>query len=292
MSSGRKVFRLFKWVKEYERARLSLMVPDSYLGCVRTKARAFVTRILAILMHGFAGGYYFVDNIIWAAQIGLINRAAKAEDLKKLFKQKVPYEEYVGFQSQFIQIQHNREIAQDRINRWKDWKNWLSLQRLIFAIIHCLLQLDSLHTEKQRLEVRYAERIAYARALSDTAADRSCSSSDMSLSDDGKLFNNKKPYELEVEKEQRVLDVGVAQLDTKRVLLASVCNLAILLNSLKFESFKKIPLWGIGILGVIAAMCGIHKNWPQKLPKPKVQKHLRSRSDSFEKKRGAGQTPT
>mmetsp|Transcript_18587 Transcript_18587/g.24269 ORF Transcript_18587/g.24269 Transcript_18587/m.24269 type:complete len:544 (-) Transcript_18587:385-2016(-) len=290
MSSGRKVFRLFKWVKEYERARLALTVPDQYLGCVRTKARAIVTRILAILMHGFAGGYYFVDNMIWAAQIGFINRAAKAADMKTLFQQKVPYEEYVSFQSQFIQIQHQRELAQDRIDRWKDWKNWFSLQRLIFAIIHCLLQIDSLHTERHRLEVRYAERIAYSKAMAAASARSSASGSgsDMSVSDDGLPI--KEAEDLEIEREGRLLDVRVAEFDTKRTLLACICNIAILLNRLKFEYFKKVPLWGVGLFGVVAALCGIHKNYPTKAPQAKVSKHLRDRSNSFENRQKAKAT--
>ena len=32
MSSGRKLFRLFKWVKEYEKARIALTVPGEFLG--------------------------------------------------------------------------------------------------------------------------------------------------------------------------------------------------------------------------------------------------------------------
>lgn len=64
-------------------------------------------------------------------------------------------------------------------------------------------------------------------------------------------------------------------------------NLCILLSRLKYPMFRRIPLWGIGILGMIAACCGIHKNWPQEAPKPKQDKVVKSRADSIAKNDGS-----
>lgn len=69
--------------------------------------------------------------------------------------------------------------------------------------------------------------------------------------------------------------------DHKRVMLHSGSNLGILLSRLKYPVFRRIPLWGIGILGMIAASCGIQKNWPQAVPKKKQSKLIKSRCDSI-----------
>lgn len=101
-----------------------------------------LTRVLTVLMHSWAGIYFFIDNVIWAAQMGLINRAAQGQELKEMFKRKLSYEKYLEFQEEYAQALQVQDAAKERIEKWKDWKNNASLCRLILAILHSIIQID------------------------------------------------------------------------------------------------------------------------------------------------------
>ena len=77
-------------------------------------------------------------------------------------------------------------------------------------------------------------------AAASARSSASGSGSDMSVSDDGLPI--KEAEDLEIEREGRLLDVRVAEFDTKRTLLACICNIAILLNRLKVSASSCISL--------------------------------------------------
>lgn len=83
-----------------------------------------------------------MDNIIWAAQIGIINRVKENVELNEFMKNKLSYEQYLEFQEDYVQVLKSKEIANQRIVKWKNWKNNASLCRLTFAICYSLMQID------------------------------------------------------------------------------------------------------------------------------------------------------
>lgn len=314
MSSGRKVFRLGKWIKEYERARVALTAPDSYLGVHPTKYHALVTRFLAVLMNTFSFWYYVFDNMIWAAQANLINRYPREKEIRKMLFEAYPklsYDHYVQLQAKHIKALHQRAKADKRVQRWKDFKNYASLGRLAFAIVHCIMQVRSLRKEDQRLQDRYRDRINRAEALlspesvgrRDSFEDEGSTSSEdtASISSSGasltrrnsdrfdsvgsaseRPYLGRNPDELRSELSTRRAEVDDAVAEQNNELIAALCNLGILLNRLKFPFFRMFPLWFIGILGVVSGSLGCLKNWPKFVPKPKQGKVARRRSDSIE----------
>jgi hypothetical protein len=98
MSSGRKVLRLLKWTKELERVQRSVTHED--IGPHATRVRALAARVLGSLMHSFSALYYIVDNVIWASQVGLVNRPAVAEPgaFRKMLGMDLPMQEYIVLQ--------------------------------------------------------------------------------------------------------------------------------------------------------------------------------------------------
>ncbi|GBG24644.1 Peroxisomal membrane protein 11-like [Hondaea fermentalgiana] len=304
MSNGRKVFRLGKWIKEYEKARVALTAPDSYLGVHPNKYSALVTRFLAVLMNSFSFWYYVFDNMIWAAQSNLINRYPRQEELRRSLLEAYPklsYERYIELQNEHIKSLDQREQADQRVKRWKDLKNWSSLGRLIFAIVHCYIQIKSLRTEDARLRDRYADRIRRAEIQLSDALDEASTSSDESASTSGsarqlvRRYSDRSdsitsergvplrtPADLRAELSTRRKEVKDAVIEQQQELFGALCNLGILLNRLKFRFFRAFPLWVIGALGMTSGILGCLKNWPKFVPKPKANKVARRRSDSLD----------
>lgn len=50
--------------------------------------------------------------------------------------------------------------------------------------------------------------------------------------------------------------------DSWTEIFGSLCNLGILLNRLKYYGFDRIPMWGVGLLGIGSSLFGLEKNWP------------------------------
>lgn len=317
MSQGRKVMRLGKWVKEYERVRVALTAPDSYLGLIPSEPSkdnrliAIFHRVIAVLMNVFSFWYYVYDNLVWAAQSNLIARAPELTSIQELFKSAaaLPYEKYIKLLAQHNQNRSLREAAAAKVARWKNLKNYSSLGRLLLASIHSTMMIDALRKEHVRLLLRYAERIRFAQgeeiqlpSSSPTASSEQQEES-VASSPTSRLRNfdsfaypsgDEMPptppgrghdavVKLVKEREQRVNEVLDAITDQKQDMLATVCNLGILLNRLKFRYFENLPLWFIGVLGVISGYCGCIKNWPKFAPQPKPSKVAKLRSESIDK---------
>jgi hypothetical protein len=225
MSAGRKTLRLFKWTKEFERMQRSLAFPDP--GPHASEARTKVASALGFFMHTFSFAYYFVDNVLYMSQIGLINNpdVTGIFELRKMLKSGLSHDEYQRLQSKFRSDEVLRGNSRMFEGRLRDWKNYASLFRLLTAIAYCSLQIDSVNSAEERLQkqTEMADKQRVKRAM-----------------------------ELTELKEGSINEV-----------IASICNLAILLQRLGFPVFKRLPLWSIGVFGIIAAGFGLEKNWPQ-----------------------------
>eukprot|EP00924_Labyrinthula_sp_SR-Ha-C_P003186 augustus_masked-scaffold_15-processed-gene-1.44-mRNA-1 protein AED:1.00 eAED:1.00 QI:0/-1/0/0/-1/1/1/0/607 len=166
MSQGRKVLRLFKWVKEYERARLAMVIPPEFLTNIKSSAKALFNRILQVLMHVFAAIYYFSDNLIWATQIGIVNRATKdVASFPQMMKKVDTLAEVALVRNKFFERLKLRREAEERVARLTHTRNYASLYRLLFAIIYSSLQIASLATERKRLHKVFGKRLAAAKYL-------------------------------------------------------------------------------------------------------------------------------
>mmetsp|Transcript_6873 Transcript_6873/g.10872 ORF Transcript_6873/g.10872 Transcript_6873/m.10872 type:complete len:445 (-) Transcript_6873:248-1582(-) len=287
MSSGRKVFRLLKWIKEYEKARLAVTAPDSYLGLGHNKRLALFQRVLAVLMNSFSFLYYWFDNMVWAAQANLVNRSPQELTRKQLFSAAVSYEQYLQIHSKHKASIDKRIAANERVLLWKEYKNWSSLGRLVFAIVYSVIQISTLKQETRRLIIRYAERIAKAKGAERAA--------EVGSSPDQRIVSRHLRYDssvesvedlkvksvpvLENEREARLQEIYLAISEQHEDLLMSFSHLGILLSRLGFPGFKELPQWMIGILGVIAGWIGCIKNWPRFVPKPKAKVQKQSSSD-------------
>jgi hypothetical protein len=326
MSNGRKVFRLGKWIKEYEKARLALTAPDAYIGVIPgvSARRAMVTRVLAVLMNAFSCSYYLWDNIVWAAQTGLINRAPHEGDpLLKLLSatNKLPYDKYMQLMARHREVLADKAVRQARVDRWKDYKNYSSLARLVLAMLHSTLQILSLRRETARLITRYQERLRYAAGETDMRPVASPSRASASTSPngdggggggggggdggDGTAARSSSGYALDRydslrsieqtqllrvdvtrlarQRDQRLQEVADAITEHRQELVACAGNLGILLNRLKFPLFDRMPLWVVGVLGVVASGIGCMKNWPSFVPEPKPEQVAKRRSESLDK---------
>jgi len=294
MSSGRKVFRLGKWLKEYEKGRVALTAPDSYLGVIPNGTRALLTRFLAVSMNFFSFWYYMFDNWVWAANSNLINRNPDEKVLRKQLLDAYPtmsYEKYRLMHAEYADALQRRTENDARVERWKDWKNWSSLGRLAFALIHCMIQIKSLYDERDRLILRYKERMD--RALCKSSPEERNAEREQpplplsrkhvdrydSLGSASEKWSDASPSKLREERDKRINEVMEAVEDQKREVLAVACNLGILLNRLNFRYFVLLPKWVIGILGVVSGICGCLKNWPTYVPEPKQNKLARKRQE-------------
>ena len=228
MSAGRKTLRLFKWIKEFERMQRAFHMPDP--GPHETELRTQIASVLGFLMHTFSFAYYFIDNVLYSSQIGLINRpdVTGIFEFRKMLKSGLAHDEYMKLQRKFRADELLREESKKFEGRLKDWKNYSSLLRLVFAIVYCSLQIDS---------VQRAERVV-----------------------------EKERDASEKEKRKQLWELGELKDESGKEIIASVCNLIILLNRLQMGPFKRVPLWGVGVLGMIAAVFGLDKNWPREKP--------------------------
>jgi len=276
MSNGRKVFRLLKWFKEYERARFALTCPNSYLSVVGTKTWAILIRVLAVLMNTCSFMYYLYDNLIWAAQANLINRSPDDKELRKILfssSSKLSLEKFMELQRQHNAALKLRKVASDRVNRWKDWKNYWSLGRLVLALFHDSIQIRALRKERSRLQNVYSKRITLSHLKH---------SEDIEEHDEAHYALLMTADELETEQKERVKDVTVALVDFHEDVVMGLSHLGILLSRLQFKPFNKLPLWSIGILGVIGGYIGCKKNFPSYVPAEKQNKVFKRRSTSID----------
>ncbi|KAH9249054.1 hypothetical protein BASA81_013266 [Batrachochytrium salamandrivorans] len=65
--------------------------------------------------------------------------------------------------------------------------------------------------------------------------------------------------EKDMKKRQNLEDL---KYDSWTEIMGSLCNLGILLNRLKYLGFDRIPMWGVGVLGIGSSLFGLEKNWP------------------------------
>ena len=212
MSSGRKVLRLLKWVLELQRCRASFKVQKPIL------------RYLAVMMHAFSSVYYFVDNLIWSSNVGLINRAPHDNMSRRLLAKPggtMSFDDFQFFQERRRKILTVRAARDARVAQWKDLKNWSSLGRLLLAIIYGYLRMRDINSERA--------------ALLSTAASKEEERSQMAKKMDA-LRND--------------------ETTVKRDLGFAVANLGILLQRL---SILPLPMWANGVFGMVAGAIGIAK---------------------------------
>lgn len=228
MSSGRKLLRLFKWLKELERIQRAYYVPDP--GPHQSEARRNFMSVLGLFMHSFSFAYYFIDNVLYLSQTGIINRpqVVPLESIRGMLRSKLSHSEYLELQARFRSDELLRAHQKKFEGKLKDWKNYSSLLRLLAAIVYCSIQVDSAIKARKMLKCKSQER-------------------DMDKS--------------ELSKQQKQLET--VQRENLKEIAPSVCNLVILLNRLAVPGFNKLPLWSIGLFGMISAMFGMEKNWPK-----------------------------
>ena len=75
--------------------------------------------------------------------------------------------------------------------------------------------------------------------------------------------------ELEEERDQRLQNLREARTDQIEDMTIATSNLLMTLSRLKFEYFRKMPLYTVGLCGMVAGFLGIQKNWPKKIPSRK-----------------------
>jgi len=241
MSSGRKVLRLLKWVLELQRCRASFKQSEPLL------------RYLAVMMHAFSAVYYFVDNLIWSSNVGLINKSPSDSISRRLLaKPRMSYEDFEVFQTRRRKILLDRAARASRVNGWKDIKNWSSLGRLILAIVYCLMQLNRVETKRRRRST----------ALRNDDDDDNGDNNNNNNDNGGKHGGDESSME-KITKEKEELD----SLETlhRLDLGFAVANLGILLQRLKIGPFARLPVWSTGIFGMIAGAIGIRKNLPSRV---------------------------
>lgn len=220
MSTGRKTLRLFKWIKEFERMQRAFYFADN--GPHLTESRRAVASVLGFFMHSLSFAYYFVDNMLYMSQVGLINRPSVVgvPELRTMLKTGLPHEEYLKLQKRYRSDEVQRQSSRLFEDQLKDAKNYSSLFRLLIAIVYSCLQIQSANETLTLLDAKNPDDIKKIASLEELKS------------------------------------------ENYREILASICNLVILLNRLQVSVFKKVPLWGVGVLGVIAAGFGLEKNWP------------------------------
>lgn len=224
MSSGRKVLRLFKWMKEVERAKLSLNAKKS--------VKTLSLRLLTFIAHLFAACYYFFDNLIWATQIGLLNSTRHRErQLLRLFKNDAQFEQYKEYQLVYKDFLKAKGSANKRIEGWKNIRNFSSLYRLLFAVFLNLITIFNAKAEVRRLESKYEDEV-----------------------------NNDRIEKIRQQTEEKYLET-----------VAVSCNLLMTLSRLKFRYFKELPLYSIGLMGMVAGAIGIRNNWPKQTKRLKKE---------------------
>jgi hypothetical protein len=283
MSSGRKVLRLLKWIKELERVQRSITHED--MGPHHSRLRALVARVLGFFMHAFSTLYYLVDNVIWASQVGLVNRpnvTGEPGHFRALLSRDLPFPEYIQLQHRHRAEEALRHAAKARENRMKDMKNYASFCRLVFAIVYCSLQLDSIRQEVVRLSLKQASLLEEARspskpllnggggATTTTTTTKHLPQDDDDDNDDDGNGSEEDSMALSISREAQVVNrmqpifkhLDETALEHRRELWASVANLLILLKRLEIGVFNRLPMWGVGILGVISSILGLQKNWP------------------------------
>jgi hypothetical protein len=283
MSSGRKLLRLFKWIKEFERAQRSFWLGDELSVMANASSiRSFIARVLGTFMHSFSFLYYLFDNILYCSQVGLINRPMFLDRAALRLQLRAHYPTPDFSQLSKLQNQHQldqemRIVVQHRESQLKDWRNYSSLFRLLLCCVYCTLQLDTISQERVRIETEI-EQIKSTAALNnsnitDTGYDTEGSNFGNGNTNNTGVFNvtntNNATFlitsniltikELKL-KLQRLAD---AKKDNMDEIYSTICNLIILLNRLEFSIFKNTPTWFVGICGMIAAMIGLEKNWPK-----------------------------
>jgi len=260
MSSGRKVLRLLKWIKELERVQRSVTHED--IGPHATKARALIARVLGFFMHSFSTLYYMADNILWSSQVGLINRPPVAEEgsHRRMLSMDLPLQEYIQLQHKHRADEALRKAARSRESMFKDWKNMASFSRLVLCIAYCSLQLDSVAKERLRLETKIAGMSALD--VDDAQVVDSDSTSPDEEGEDDDASEAEREAAVVARLRAQFRDLDDMDVENRRELWASVFNLLILLRRLELGVFARVPLWCVGLLGVGSSFIGLQKNWP------------------------------
>lgn len=127
LSDGRKIFRLFKEFREVYKIRRGFHrfeegIGEGGLGCI-----AAVCGFLDICGHASSTFYYFFDNLLWAASVGIV----RAKEVPRLQRQM-----WKGFRKNGLVISGFGGVASV-----KRKKNLASIWRLNFAIAANLLLL-------------------------------------------------------------------------------------------------------------------------------------------------------
>ena len=103
MSDSRKIFRLGKFLDELDDMRRVVQ---------NTAEQRWSIKIITLVMHFFAFNYYFLDNVLWAMNIGLLKNIRTNSQ---------------GFKD-------SRFSKQDIVNM-KNARNYQSLYRLVLATV-------------------------------------------------------------------------------------------------------------------------------------------------------------